>query len=442
MSSRGVIELVDLETGATLVTLKGHAGVVWPMNPSSDDRRLATGSADETIRVWDLGTRGEVAALAVGDGYYADSGLDTHGTLGAALIYPGESAGLFSWISSEMTGPATGEVIIFDTATGEVSTVIARVAGKVARISPDGSRLAVQTTSPTGDLSTVAIFNVGTGALEVELEGICDWTDTASTLGEEFVEFTGSCTFDSFPFATDVTDIAWSPDGSLLAATGGWSRRWIVWNATTGEQVHVGAPGEWAEFPLSAVQFSPTGEVIAVSNKTGTAIYDTAGWERVAFIQHTGSPSWVLRFTPDGQSLVSAQAHTGDVRVFDASNWQAEARHLPAGAGQIRDMALSSDGSLVAVSSNDGLIHVLSLESGLPIEVLTIGDVDVTNVEFIDGDQKLLVTSSQGPVQILTLDWDELIAVGRSRVVRTFSEDECRIYRIEPCPTLEMIRNR
>jgi WD40 repeat protein len=413
---------------------------VWPQSPAADDQKLATGSADATIRVWDLGTRGEVGDFDLDSGFYADSGIDTHGTLGVALVYPGESSALFSWISSEMTRAAVGEVVIFDTSTGVVSAVIPGVAGKVARLSPDGSRLAVQTTSASGDLSSVAIFDVSAGALEVELEGICDWSDTEGTLGEEFVDFTGACTFESFPFATDVTDIAWSPDGSLIAATGGWSKRWIVWDTTTGQPVHVGAPGEWAEFSLSAVQFSPSGEIVAVSNKTGTAIYDTSNWARIAFIPHTGTPSWVLRFTPDGRFLVSAQAHTGDVRVFDTSDWDAEPRFLPAGSGQTRDMALSTDGSLIATSSNDGLIHVLSLDSGLAVEVLTIGDVDVTNVEFIDSDERLLVTSSQGPVQILTLDWNELIAIGRSRVVRPFSDEECRTYRIDPCPTLEEIK--
>jgi hypothetical protein len=53
----------------------------------------------------------------------------------------------------------------------------------------------------------------------------------------------------------------------------------------------------------------------------------------------------------------------------------------------------------------------------------------------------LLVTTSDGPVLVLTLDWEELLDVARSRVTRSFSEEECEVYHIDPCPTLDELRD-
>ena len=48
---------------AELATLKGHRGWVWGLAFSPDGRRLATGSLDATVKLWDLETRQEVSTF-------------------------------------------------------------------------------------------------------------------------------------------------------------------------------------------------------------------------------------------------------------------------------------------------------------------------------------------------------------------------------------------
>ena len=50
------VRLWDAETGALQQTLEGHTGWVRSCAFSHDDRRLASGSADKTVRIWDTET--------------------------------------------------------------------------------------------------------------------------------------------------------------------------------------------------------------------------------------------------------------------------------------------------------------------------------------------------------------------------------------------------
>lgn len=51
------------KNGELLGTYKGHNGVVWSLDVSSDSRRLATGGGDNTIRIWDVYTGKELHSL-------------------------------------------------------------------------------------------------------------------------------------------------------------------------------------------------------------------------------------------------------------------------------------------------------------------------------------------------------------------------------------------
>jgi WD40 repeat protein len=59
----GTLTMWDAQTGVILRNLKGHMNAVWSATFSPDGQRLATGSQDEAVRLWDLETGQEVLTL-------------------------------------------------------------------------------------------------------------------------------------------------------------------------------------------------------------------------------------------------------------------------------------------------------------------------------------------------------------------------------------------
>jgi WD40 repeat protein len=52
-SADQTIRIWDCETWRTLAVLEGHSDYVWSLAWSPEGRRLVSGSGDQTVRVWD-----------------------------------------------------------------------------------------------------------------------------------------------------------------------------------------------------------------------------------------------------------------------------------------------------------------------------------------------------------------------------------------------------
>jgi WD40 repeat protein len=89
-----VAKVLDAQTGAELLSLKGHSGVITSIAFSPDNNRLATTSSDATIKVWDRETGQELLTLVGHSGRDNDvafspdgNRLAAGGPNGTVLIY-------------------------------------------------------------------------------------------------------------------------------------------------------------------------------------------------------------------------------------------------------------------------------------------------------------------------------------------------------------------
>lgn len=70
----------DCSTGQTVGQLKGHSGHIMAVYADSDDI-IASGSADNTVRLWDLRSQRCIDAIATGDSCVASVCVNSSGNM-------------------------------------------------------------------------------------------------------------------------------------------------------------------------------------------------------------------------------------------------------------------------------------------------------------------------------------------------------------------------
>jgi WD40 repeat protein/DNA-binding SARP family transcriptional activator len=432
-SNDATVRIWDAESGAHLQTLFADAGP-WQLAYSPDGRRIAAGTTDATARVWDAedgrllltlaGHATDVASVAFtpdGD-HLLTSSLDN-----TTRLWDISAAGSRDWLT--VPGP-TGRraaaafhpdgtsfavpgadmgVTIHDATTGDV---LATLSGHDAPIlqptfSPDGSRLAAA--SPLGNppAGTVPVWDIDSGQLLFELTG----------------------------HGAEVRDVAYSPDGSRLA-TASMDGTVRLWDATSGTEQRVieGWDEAWS------VAFSPDGRFVAasgarfppeVSYEVDQLVFDAHTGERIATL--AGHEDWTpgLAFAPDGRLVTSGW--DGTARIWDLTTGEADWT-LRQGT-PVAQVAVSPDGARIATAGEDGTARLWDLATGRQVLTLHGHDAAVFGVAF-SPDGRLLATSSpDGTVALHLLPIDEFVALARTRLTRSLTDDECRQYlHVEQCP--------
>jgi len=61
-SADRTVKLWDVATRRELATLKGHGDIVFSVAFSSDEKTLASGSNDKTVKLWEAATEKQVVA--------------------------------------------------------------------------------------------------------------------------------------------------------------------------------------------------------------------------------------------------------------------------------------------------------------------------------------------------------------------------------------------
>lgn len=158
-----------------------------------------------------------------------------------------------------------------------------------------------------------------------------------------------------------ITATAFSPDGSLLAASmGDGLIDW--WDVKTGKPRTplLGRSGQGYR-----VAFSPDGKTLATASADNTVkMWDTATWQNTATLKgHTDYVSSVA-FSPDGKSLATG-SYDHTAKVWDLET--AKVRHTLEGhKGAVLTVAFHPNGKELATAGIDGAIKVWNVATGGP----------------------------------------------------------------------------
>jgi dipeptidyl aminopeptidase/acylaminoacyl peptidase len=161
-----------------------------------------------------------------------------------------------------------------------------------------------------------------------------------------------------------VASLAFSPDGKLLAA-GTWDARVQIWDVATGQE----RCGLEHPAGVASVAFAPDGKTLAAATLADRAGYSVHLWDVTTGRERRrlqgrfgdrGSPV-LVRYTPDGATVVAKVRDTGPFLLWDAVTGQEHAE-IPWGSG-VQAFAFSPDGTLLAADSEVDII-LLDFPSG------------------------------------------------------------------------------
>jgi len=293
--------------GKLVMTLTGHEGPVHSAAYSPDGRLLASGSADDTVRIWDMRTGDEaMAALRSSDG-----------TVWAVAFAPNGK--------NLVSGTDGGVVCVWNLVAAHVAVQQLRGhTGPVFSVSfaPDGLKIA----SGSRD-ATVRLWDVETNQQLVVLSGHSDV----------------------------VRAIAYSPNGRLLAS-GSDDRTIQFWNALTGKQKKQSPHRH--KSTINGVSFLPDGGKIAAASGHDIILCNTRSEQESATV-YRGSES-ILSVSPsrDGQFLASAHGNSVCVTTLPRFASKVSSIALEGHAASVRAVTFSPDGLYIASASDDRTVRV------------------------------------------------------------------------------------
>ena len=157
----------------------------------------------------------------------------------------------------------------------------------------------------------------------------------------------------------EVWSMAFSPDGTLLAA-GGFDGTLRVWDLATSRQRTV-LKGHTTQ--IASLAFSPEGTLLDSADYDGALLlWDVAaGSQRAALSGHQG---WVrtLAFSPDGKTVASG-SNDMTIRLWDTATGT-ELSVWEGHTGEITDLAFNSDGLTLASSGMDRTLRFWDVVTG------------------------------------------------------------------------------
>ncbi len=334
-----------------LVVQTGHAGWIYSVAYSPDGKLLASGSSDQTVKLWDVATGTELRSLR-GHTYNVESiAFSRDGTLLVSL-------------------GGGNDIKIWNVLAGTLTQTIkpAAYTNSIA-ISPDGQTIA------GGD-------NRG----HINLWNLQDPREPRVLAAQ----------------TPRVNSVAFSADGRFLVG-GGDEATVTIWNLKTDTLAHMIKDRGYS---VRTVTVSPDSQTVATGSFGEVRLWNIhTGVEVRTFSEHASHIAAVA-FSNDGKTLASAN-YLGTIKLWNTANG-AELRTLSGHASEIKTMAFSPDGKGLASGSTDQTIKFWDLANGSEVRTLAGHATAAFSVAYSGNGKTMLAGSIDRTVKLWDLTTGEL----------------------------------
>jgi RNA polymerase sigma factor (sigma-70 family) len=309
----GQIHLWELATGKRLTPQGGHQRPIGSVAFSPDGKTLATGSWDDTLRLWDPSSGKEIRRLRMS--------FDVH------VVFTPDG----KMLTACSDGPE-GFIRLWDPATGKELRRFPAHKGGVGRIAlaADGK----------------TCVSAGVNRMEWAADGktlvpglsdkvIRRWRlDTGAEIGR----------FEGLPQAP--WGLALTPDGKTMISMAEQTAR--LWDVGSGKEVRQFKSHQGT---LGGIACSPDGKTVAAGEEQMLHLWDVNTGEEVRRIAAQQGSFHAVRFSPDGRILASAGSDR-TVRLWEVATGQ-ERHHFEGHRHAVFVLDFSRDGRLLASAGAD-----------------------------------------------------------------------------------------
>ncbi|HXU71449.1 MAG TPA: protein kinase [Polyangia bacterium] len=414
----GALVLVDPDTGATR-SLRGHTTQVTQARFLPDGKRLVSGAEDGVVRVWDVAS-GESIPLVGHAAEITSVDVSPDGTL-VATGSADKSVRLWTLGGAPrvVRHPET-ELYAVAFSTDGARVAVGGAGGFVEAC--DTATLGCRTLAgPRGEVESILFLRDGrllSGSFDATVHL---WDATGKPLA-------------SYAGQEPIWSLAASPDGTRVAFTAA-ERSLVTVELAGGARKEAKSDG-----PLSSwdVAFSPDGKLVAVGEGADVRVWDWAAGTSKLLRGQTGLVQHVA-FAPSGTRLAAASADT-TVALWDLDS--GTPRLLRGHTNGVKLVAFSPDGGTLASSGLDGSVRLWRVSDGSSRVLL--GHRGAVPCAVFSPDGRMLVSAGDDHTVRL---WDT--ATGESRVVRghdravravAFAPDGKSIASVGRDGTLQLVR--